>query len=98
MGRSTIGVVPITAAGLRAALGVVAAPAAGAHTEGSQEAFTVVADHLNNPRGLSRAPGEGLYLAEAGAGGGVCVTGGPAGQTCLGLTGSLDRVSTDGGG
>jgi hypothetical protein len=58
MGRSTIGIVTLTAAGLIAALGVVAAPAAGARTEGSQAAFTVVADHLNNPRGLSRAPGD----------------------------------------
>ncbi len=98
MGRSKFGIATLTAAGLIAALGVVAAPAAGAHTEGGQEAFTVVADHLNNPRGLSRGPGEGLYLAEAGAGGGVCVAGGPSGTTCLGLTGSLDRVSTDGGG
>jgi hypothetical protein len=98
MGRSPIRIATLTAAGLIAALGVVAAPAAGAHADGSQEGFTVVADHLNNPRGLSPAPDDGLYLAEAGAGGGVCVTGGPAGTTCLGLTGSLDRVSTDGDG
>jgi hypothetical protein len=69
----------------------------GAHWRESR-GFTVIADHLNNPRGLSPAPEEGLYLAEAGAGGDVCVSGGPAGQTCLGLTGSLDRVSTDGDG
>ncbi len=98
MGRSTIGIATLTAAGLIAALGVMAAPAAGAHTQGTQEKVTVVADHLNNPRGLSRAPDEGLYLAEAGAGGSVCVSGGPSGKTCLGLTGSLDRVSTDGDG
>ncbi len=98
MGRSTIGIATLTAAGLIGGLAVVAAPAAGAHTGGSQQAFTVVADHLNNPRGLSRAPDGGLYLAEAGAGGSVCVSGGPTGTTCLGLTGSLDRVSTDGDG
>ena len=98
MGRSPIRIATLTAAGLVAALRVVAAPAAGALADGGHEGFTVVADHLNNPRGLSPAPDEGLYLAEADAGGGVCVSGGPAGQTCLGLTGSLDRVSTDGDG
>jgi hypothetical protein len=98
MGRSPIRIATLTAAGLIAALVVVAAPAAGAHADGGHEGFTVVADHLNNPRGLSPAPDDGLYLAEAGAGGGTCVSGGPAGQTCLGLTGSLDRVSTDGDG
>jgi hypothetical protein len=74
----------------------MAAPAAGARTSGHPKAFAVVADHLNNPRGLSPAPGGGLYLAEAGSGGSVCVGGGPQGQTCLGLTGSFDRVSTGG--
>jgi hypothetical protein len=92
MGKSPIRIAALTAAGLIAALGVVAAPAAGARADGGQGAFTVIADHLNNPRGLSPASGGGLYLAEAGAGG-VCVTSGPAGQTCLGLTGSLDQVN-----
>jgi hypothetical protein len=98
MGRSPIRIATLATAGLIAALGMAAAPAAGAHAGGNHGGFTVIADHLNNPRGLSPAPDEGLYLAEAGAGGDVCVSGGPAGQTCLGLTGSLDRVSTDGDG
>jgi hypothetical protein len=98
MGRWPIRIATLTAAGLIATLGVAAAPAAGAHPAWNHEGFTVVADHLNNPRGLSPAPDEGLYLAEAGAGGHVCVGGGPAGQTCVGLTGSLDRVSAEGGG
>jgi hypothetical protein len=55
-----------------------------------------VAGHLNNPRGLSPAPGGGLYLAEAGSGGDVCVGGGPEGETCVGLTGSFDLVSAGG--
>jgi sugar lactone lactonase YvrE len=55
-----------------------------------------VADHLNNPRGLSPAPGGGLYLAEAGSGGDVCLGGGPEGETCVGLSGSFDRVSASG--
>ena len=96
MGRSRILTGIFTTAGLVAAVGVMAAPAAGARTSGHPEAFAVVADHLNNPRGLSPVPGGGLYLAEAGSGGDVCVGGGPQGQTCVGLTGSFDRVSTGG--
>ena len=86
----------LTAAALAAAAAVITAPAAGAHTGGHQRAFTVVADHLSNPRGLSPAPGGGLYLAEAGSGGSVCVGGGEQGQTCVGLTGSFDRVTDHG--
>jgi hypothetical protein len=85
-----------TAAALAAVVGVMTAPAAGAHTTGHPEGFTVIADHLNNPRGLSPAPGGGLYLAEAGSGGSLCIGGGPEGETCLGLTGSFDRVSAGG--
>jgi hypothetical protein len=96
MGKSPIRIATLAAAGLIAALGVVAAPAAGAHTGGNQQTVTVIASHLNNPRGLSPAPGGGLYLAEAGAGGSSCVPGGPEGTTCVGLTGSLDLVSHGG--
>ena len=46
-----------------AALGVAAAPMAGAQTHGHGEMFRVVAEHLNNPRGLAPAPHGGLYLA-----------------------------------
>jgi len=93
--RTRIAVAMSTAAGV-AALGVMAAPAAGAHARGHDKAFTVIASHLNNPRGLSRAPGGGLYLAEAGSGGKVCVSGGPEGRTCLGRTGSFDLVGKRG--
>jgi hypothetical protein len=50
----------------------------------------VVADHLNNPRGLAPAPGGGLYLAEAGRAGKTCFD---SGHTCIGLTGSFDLVT-----
>lgn len=62
----------------------------------SLRAVQGVADHLNNPRGLPPAPGGGLYLAEAGSGGGVCVAGGEQGQTCVGLTASFDLVTSHG--
>jgi hypothetical protein len=79
---------------LAATLAVTTPSAAGAQTRGHHEGFKVVADHLNNPRGLSPAPGGGLYLAEAGSGGAVCVAGGEQGQTCVGLTGSFDLVTS----
>ncbi len=96
MDRSRIVTGIFTIAGLVAAVGVMAAPAAGARASGHHEAFAVIAGHLNNPRGLSPAPGGGLYLAEAGSGGGVCVAAGPEGETCLGLTGSFDLVRAGG--
>jgi hypothetical protein len=88
----------LMAAGLVAGAAVITAPTAGAHTGGHPGSFTVVADHLNNPRGLSPAPGGGLYLAEAGSGGDPadCVAGGPEGDQCPGLTGSFDLVTAHG--
>ena len=70
-------------------LGLATPSAAGAQTQGHHNKVTVIASHLNNPRGLAPAPGGGLYLAEAGRGGKVCVSGGEQGTTCLGLTGRL---------
>ena len=85
-----------TVLGLGATLGLVTPSAAGAQTRGQHEKVTVVANHLNNPRGLSPAPGGGLYLAEAGSGGKVCVKGGEQGTTCIGRTGSFDLVTRHG--
>ena len=88
----------VTAVGLATALGLAAPSAAGAQAEkqGHHPKVTVVADHLSNPRGLAPAPGGGLYLAEAGSGGKVCVPGGEQGTTCLGKTGSFDLVTKHG--
>ena len=88
--------VGVTALGLATAVGLAAPSAAGAQTQGHHQKVTVIADHLNNPRGLAPAPGGGLYLAEAGRGGKVCVAGGEQGTTCLGLTGSFDLVTKHG--
>jgi hypothetical protein len=52
---------------------------------------TVVADHLNNPRGLDLRHGS-LYVAEAGRGGGTCIGDTPEEQTCVGLTSAITRV------
>jgi len=86
----------VAALGLATALALAAPSAAGAQTQGHYKKFTVVADHLNNPRGLSPAPHGGLYLAEAGSGGKVCISGGEQGTTCLGKTGSFDLVTKHG--
>ena len=86
----------VTAVGLAAAMALTTPSAAGAQTLGHHWRVSVVASHLNNPRGLSPAPGGGLYLAEAGSGGATCVPGGEEGQTCIGLTGSFDLVTRHG--
>jgi hypothetical protein len=101
MGKSPKRIAALIAVGLIGAVGVAAAPAAGALTDRAltdraQTEFTVIANHLNNPRGLSPAPGGGFYLAEAGSGGSHCVKGGEEGTTCVGLTGSLDEVDPNG--
>jgi sugar lactone lactonase YvrE len=48
----------------------------------------VVADHLNNPRGLEFGTGGVLYLAEAGSAGPFCIDV----DACFGFTGSIDRI------
>jgi sugar lactone lactonase YvrE len=95
----------VTALGLATALSLATPSAAGAQAQQAQQAqqakghhnkVTVIASHLNNPRGLAAAPGGRLYLAEAGRGGKVCVKGGEQGTTCIGLTGSFDLVTKHG--
>jgi hypothetical protein len=63
----------------------LAAPAAAADPE-------VVADGLDNPRGLAFGPGGHLYVAEAGRGGdGPCVDF-EGDSTCFGASGAVTRV------
>jgi hypothetical protein len=71
------------AAGLRSAK----ATSTSAHGGGGE--VTVVADRLNNPRGLDLVGGS-LYVAEAGRGGDNCLD--PAEGPCFGLTGSVTKV------
>ena len=63
------------------------AAAAGAGHHGGVK---VVADHLNNPRGLDLRHGA-LYVAEAGRGGDTCI-GEPPEQLCIGFTSSITQV------
>lgn len=57
---------------------------------------TVVAQGLNNPRGLAWGADGHLYVAEAGKGGAACLPGGPGGpgsSSCFGLSGSISRLA-----
>jgi hypothetical protein len=85
----------LRAIALIGALGLVAAglPAAQADRPHHHNGPTVVADGLDNPRGLSFGPDGALYVAEAGVGGsGPCFTG-PEGPACFGKSGAVTKIS-----
>lgn len=80
-------------ASIIALLGLMGAllPLAGAS---AQPTITVVAEGLNNPRGLSFGPDGALYVAEAGSGGDGPCRQGPEGDTeCYGATGAVTRIT-----
>lgn len=52
----------------------------------------VVADGLDNPRGLSFGPDGALYVAEAGSGGTLLCAQGPEGPMCYGTSGAVTRI------
>ncbi len=89
MRRPTMVLRTLTACGLAVGVAFAAGPAT---ASASGPSVTVIASHLNNPRALS-ADGGKLYLAEAGRGGSTyCLDA----NTCVGLTGSIDQVGTNG--
>jgi len=72
------------------ALAMAVAPSAQA---AAQPSFTVIANGLDNPRGLAFGPDGALYVAEAGRGGSGPCTPGPEGdEVCFGLTGAVTRI------
>ena len=87
MRRTSVVLTTLATCGLAVGAGLAVGPAT---ASASGPSVTVIASHLNNPRGLSAAGGQ-LYLAEAGRGGTTC-----GGGNCVGLTGSIDRVGTSG--
>jgi hypothetical protein len=85
--------VALAACALAAGTALVATPAQAA----SGPTVRVVANHLNNPRGLAMSAGGQLYVAEAGRGStSHCQTDPTGSVNCVGLTGSIDRVNTHG--
>ncbi len=56
--------------------------------------FSIVADGLDNARGLSFAPDGALYVTEAGSGGtGACVPSPTGGNLCYGTSGAVTKIS-----
>ena len=90
-GRST----NVSAAiGLFVAGGLMAAsPVYALTSDDAAGTVTVVAEHLDNPRGLAFGPHGELYIAEAGHGGGICLGEGPEGPSCAGLTSGMTKLS-----
>jgi hypothetical protein len=90
-------VASVTALCSVAALGI-GVPSAAAHSGGAGKDVEVVAEGLDNPRGLDLAGGT-LVVAESGRGGpGPCVTGPEGTPVCLGATGAVTAVDLRHGG
>jgi hypothetical protein len=78
---------------LGAVLALALAPAAAASSD-----LRVVADGLDNPRGLAFGPGGDLYVAESGRGGsGPCFSSPETDEMCFGTTGAVTVVDLDDG-
>jgi hypothetical protein len=61
---------------------------------GGSGGLKVVAEGLNNPRGIGIGPDGALYVAESGKGGaGPCIAGPEGDQACFGRSGSVTRIT-----
>jgi sugar lactone lactonase YvrE len=73
----------------------MAEAASGASGGGGE--LKVVAEGLDNPRGIGFGPDGALYVAESGSGGaGPCVAGPEGAEVCFGRTGAVTRVTKRG--
>jgi hypothetical protein len=73
-----------------------AATATTSKTNGSGGAgkLHVIADGLDNPRGIGFGPDGALYVAESGSGGaGPCIQGPEGAEVCFGRTGAVTRIT-----
>jgi hypothetical protein len=89
---------PVRRAGAIVGLLALAAVTAfgGPATASARGKLTVVAEGLNNPRGIGFGPDGALYVAESGSGGsGKCITSpeDPEAESCFGRTGSVTRIT-----
>jgi hypothetical protein len=75
-----------------AAVTAAALAAAGLAGGASSGGMRVVADHLNNPRGIEIAPDGSVFLAEAGSAGKQCFKT-PQGPTCAGFSSRIVRIA-----
>jgi hypothetical protein len=83
---------PAIAAVVAAGALTVSLVPAGSVSASATARLTVVAEGLNNPRGITFAPDGTLYVAEAGKGGSGPCQAGPEGRTCFGKSGSITRI------
>jgi hypothetical protein len=61
---------------------------------GGSGGLKVVAEGLNNPRGIGIGPDGALYVAESGKGGnGLCIPGPEGDDACFGRSGSVTRIT-----
>lgn len=68
-----------------------------AHGASGGGELKVVAEGLDNPRGIGFGPDGALYVAESGSGGaGPCVEGPEGGEACFGRTGAVTRITKRG--
>jgi hypothetical protein len=71
-----------------------AAPRTAKGGSGDSGGLTVVADGLDNPRGIGFGPDGALYVAESGSGGsGPCIESPEGGKSCFGRTGAVTRIT-----
>lgn len=90
--RATRYAAALSASTLAVALAGYTLPAQAAGA--GDDAVSVVARNLDNPRGLAFSPHGDLYIAEAGHGGNLCIGASPeGGESCAGLTSGISRLS-----